>query len=87
MPEGEQAFLSAMDEAMALRRQMGELEERVSALEARLAGTDFINPAQMKAYMDMVGFVAYLLNRKKKGGEAHVHVHAEIKRQFEVPSY
>lgn len=46
LPVGEKAFLGAMDEAMALRRQMGELDERVSALEARLAGTDFINPAQ-----------------------------------------
>lgn len=85
LPIGEQEFLSAMDEAMALRRHMGQLDARVSALEAKLAGTDFINPAQMKAYIDMVGLVAYLLNRKKKGGEAHVH--AEVKRQFEVPSY
>lgn len=73
MPAGEQTFLGAMDEALTLRRRMGQLDERVSALEARLAGTDFINPAQMKAYTDMVGLVAYLLNQKKKGGKARVH--------------
>jgi hypothetical protein len=50
-----------------------------------LAGTDFINPSQMKAYTDMVGLVAFLLNQKKKGGEAHVH--AEVERQSEVPGY
>lgn len=85
LPPQEQAFLSAMDDAMTLYRQMGQLEERVSALEAKLSGTDFINPAQAKMYMDMVGLVAYLLKKKKKGGEAQVH--AEVKRQFEVPSY
>jgi hypothetical protein len=64
---------------------LGTLEERVLALEARLQGTDFLNPQQMKEYADMVAIVARVLKRKQKGNEATVH--AEVKRQFQVPSY
>jgi hypothetical protein len=65
--------------------QLGTLEERVSTLEARLQGTDFLNPQQMKEYTDMVAIVVRVLKRKQKGNEATVH--AEVKRQFQVPSY
>lgn len=57
----------------------------MAALEAKLRGTDFINPSQMKVYQQMVGLVAYLLKKKNKGSEAHLH--AEVKRVFDVPSY
>ena len=85
LPPPEQRFLETMDEAMAMRRELGNLGERVSALEAKLRGTDFINASQMKAYQQMVGLVAYLLKKKNKGSESHVH--AEVKRVFDVPSY
>jgi hypothetical protein len=85
LPLPEQRFLKAMDEAMELRQEIGSLDERVSALEAKLRGTDFINSSQMKAYQQMVGLVAYLLKKKDKGSESHVH--AEVKTLFDVPSY
>jgi hypothetical protein len=92
LPPAQQKYLQTMDEAAALRhgldehgRQLNDLDERVEKLEARLKGTDFINPAQGKEYIDMVGLVAHLLKHKKKGNEGIVH--AEIKRQFQVPSY
>jgi hypothetical protein len=85
LPLPEQKFLQAIDEAMELRQELGNLDERVSALEAKLRGTDFINASQMKAYQQMVGLVAYLLKKKGKGSESHVH--AEIKTIFDVPSY
>lgn len=88
----QQEYLRLMDEAAALRQgaarheeRLGTLEQRVAALEARLVGTDFINPAQMSEYMDMVGIVAHLLRKKGRGNEATVH--AEIKREFKVPTY
>lgn len=88
----QQEYLRLMDEAAALRQgvsrheeRLGSLEQRMADLEARLVGTDFINPAQMKEYTDMVGILAHLLRKKKKGNEATVH--AEVKRQFQVPAY
>lgn len=85
LPSEEQRFLQAMDAAMDIRQELGMLDERVAALEAKLRGTDFINPSQMKAYQQMVALVAYLLKKKGKSGEAQVH--AEIKRVFDVPTY
>jgi hypothetical protein len=88
----QQAYLRLMDEASDLRQgaahhegRLHSLEQRVADLEARLVGTDFINTAQMKEYTDMVGILAHLLRKKGKGNEATVH--AEVKRQFQVPSY
>lgn len=99
LPAAQQEYLRLMDEAAELRQglqtheqslgqhenQLGSLEERVSALEARLRGTDYLNSHQMKEYTDMVAIVARVLKRKQKGNEATVH--AEVKRQFQVPSY
>jgi hypothetical protein len=85
LPPAERRFLQAMDDAMEIRQALGALGERVSALEAKLRGTDFINASQMKAYQQMVGLVAYLLKKKGTGSESHVH--AEVKRVFDVPSY
>jgi hypothetical protein len=85
LPPSEQQFLQAMDEAIGIRQELGELGERVAVLEAKLRGTDFINTSQMKAYQQMVGLVAYLLKKKNKGSESHVH--AEVKQVFDVPSY
>lgn len=99
LPPAQQEYLRLMDEAANLKQhlqthaldlgqhstQLGTLEERVSALEARLQGTDFLNPHQMKEYTDMVAIVARVLKRKQKGNEATIH--AEVKRQFQVPSY
>ena len=92
LPPAEQEYLQLMDAAAELHHGVTEhghrlthLEERVGSLEAHLIGTDFINRAQMKEYIDMVGILAHLMRKKKKGNEATVH--AEVKRQFQVPSY
>jgi len=99
LPPAQQEYLNLMDEAAALRQrlhshdqdlgqhgeQIDDLEKRVAAIEARVKGTDYLNPQQMKAYTDMVAIVARVLKRKQKGNEATVH--AEVKRQFQVPSY
>ncbi len=92
LPQSQQAYLTMMDEAAAMRRKMDEhgerlqsVEERLSGFEARLVGTDFINSAQAKQYLDMVTVLGSLL--KKKGSGTHVTVHAEVKRQLNVPSY
>jgi hypothetical protein len=99
LPPAQQEYLKLMDEAAELRQhlhsrdqdlgqhgeQIGDLEKRVAAIEARVKGTDYLNPQQMKAYTDMVAIVARVLKRKQKGNEATVH--AEVKRQFQVPSY
>ena len=92
LPPAEQEYLAAMDKAADMRRdlqqqgeQLKQFEERLSKLEARLIGTDFINSAQAKQYQDMVAILGAIL--KKKGTGTHATVHAEVKRQFQVPAY
>jgi hypothetical protein len=91
-PEAEKRYYAAMDEAAAIRQQLEtqqdhlqEVEDRLSKLEARIVGTDFINSAQAQQYLSMVDILASILKRKKKG--SHATVHAEVKRQFKAPSY
>ena len=91
-PPAEQQYYAVMDEAAAMRRDLGqqkerlqEVEERLTSLEARLVGTDFINSAQAKQYQDIVAILGSMLQKKGKGNYATVH--AEVKRQFQVPSY
>jgi hypothetical protein len=93
MTPAQQIYFAKMDEAAELRQnlqnqsqRMDGLEKRLSGLEARFEGTDFINPAQAKQYMDMVNAIAMVLKRK---GEAspHARIHGEIKHVFNVPSY
>ena len=91
-PPAEQQYHAVMDEAAAMRRDLGqqkerlqEVEERLTSLEARLVGTDFINSAQAKQYQDIVAILGAMLQKKGKGNYATVH--AEVKKQFKVPSY
>ncbi|NKQ35709.1 MAG: hypothetical protein HF973_08855 [Chloroflexi bacterium] len=91
-PPSEQRYYATMDEAAAMRRDLGQqeerlqqVEERLTNLEARLVGTDFINSAQAKQYQDIVAILGAMLQKKGKGNYATVH--AEVKRQFQVPSY
>lgn len=91
-PPAEQQYHAIMDEAAAMRRDLGqqkerlqEVEERLTSLEARLVGTDFINSAQAKQYQDIVAILGAMLQKKGKGNYATVH--AEVKKQFKVPSY
>ncbi len=92
LPPAEQQYLTTMDKAADMRRdlqqqgeQLNEFEERLSNLEARLIGTDFINSAQAKQYQDMVAILGAIL--KKKGIGTYATVHAEVKQQFQVPAY
>ena len=42
-----------------------KIDERVAALEARLAGTDFINHDQAKQYIDAVSILGDMLKTSK----------------------
>jgi len=92
LPPAQQEYHQLMDEAVALKKsihQQGEqlqsLEARIGGLEARMVGTDFINSAQQRKYLEMVNILGEVLKKKKAGNQAIVH--NEIKRQFRVPSY
>jgi hypothetical protein len=92
LPPAQQRYLTAMDEAATMRRQLehygdrlGDVEERLGNLEARISGTDFINQAQAQRYQVMVNVLATILKRRGKGNQATIH--AEVKRTFHVPSY
>lgn len=61
------------------------MEERLSNLEARISGADFINQAQAHRYQVMANILASILKRRGKGNQATIH--AEVKRTFNVPSY
>jgi len=93
LPAQQQVYHVKMDEASALLQNLqtqGErlqgLEKRLSGLEARFEGTDFINPAQAKQYMDMVNAIAMVLKRKGEPSP-HARIHGEVKHVFNVPSY
>ncbi|MCP4358987.1 MAG: hypothetical protein GY796_13285 [Chloroflexi bacterium] len=92
LPPAQQEYHRAMDEAAELRRSMDEygqqidaLDERISGLEARFVGTDFINSQQAHQYLKMVNTLGELLKKKKAGNQAIVH--NQIKQVFQVPSY
>ncbi|MCB0020990.1 MAG: ORF6C domain-containing protein, partial [Anaerolineales bacterium] len=99
LPEDEQDYHQLMDQAAELRLdiranregldvtrlEVAELSARLSDLEARLVGTDFLTPPQQKMYIDMVAIVAHLLKQKNRG--THATVHNEIKQRFQVPAY
>ena len=92
LPPARQRYLAAMDEAAEMRGQLAQhdeqledVEERLSELEAKVSGTDFINQAQAHRYQVMVNVLASILKRRGKGN--HATVHAEVKRTFDVPSY
>ncbi len=92
LPPAEQEYHRLMDDAAALRQsiqlhseQLEQISTRLSGLEARLVGTDFINSAQQRRYLEMVGILGEELKKKKVGNQAIVH--NQIKREFKVPSY
>lgn len=92
LPPAQQRYLATMDEAAGMRRELdqvgdrlGDVEERLGQLEARIRGTDFINQAQAQRYQVMVNVLASILKQRGKGNQATVH--AEVKRTFDVPSY
>jgi len=95
LPPKEQEYHALMDQAAELKNQVGEhggritqLEQRMSALEARLVGTDFISHQQARQYLDAVGVLGELLKeRVKQKASPFAVIHNEIKRQFHVPSY
>ncbi|HKI53484.1 MAG TPA: phage antirepressor N-terminal domain-containing protein [Anaerolineales bacterium] len=95
LPPVEQEYHALMDQAAELKGQVGEhgsrinqLEDRMSALEARLVGTDFISHQQARQYLDAVGALGDLLKeRSKKKASPFAVIHNEVKRQFQVPSY
>jgi hypothetical protein len=91
----EQEYQQLMDEAAALRQQIREQGEkiddvvtRVAGLEARFLGTEFINADQASQLRRMVAvLVSKIETNKGKQSPVFQRVHAELKRQFNVPSY
>ncbi len=64
LPPAEQEYHALMDQAANLKEQVGEhrtrikgLEDRMSALEASLGGTDLISHQQARQYLDAVGIL------------------------------
>lgn len=95
LPQSEQAYHRLMDQAAAVRTQIGEqgtrlgkMEARVAALEARLLGTDFINHVQARQYLDAVAALGDLLKeRKSKMASPYAVIHNAVKRELNVASY
>ena len=95
LPPNEQHYHQLMYQAASLRGQVGEhgnrikgLENRVSALEAWLVGTDFISHAQAQQYLGAVAALGDLMKEKTpKKASPYALIHADVKRKFEVPSY
>lgn len=95
LPADQRQFHHLMDQASALKEQVGEhgvkikgLDERVSALEARLVGTDFISHQEAQQYLAAVAALGDLMKaRNPKKATPYAVIHNEVKRQFGVPSY
>jgi len=94
-PPEQREFYRLMEEAAALRRQMGEhggrlggLEKRVNDLEMRLVGTDMISMAECQQYLTAVGVLGDMLKEQKtKMASPYAVIHARVKTEFKVPSY
>ena len=95
LPPDEKRYHELMDAAAGLKQEMGaqgarlgKVEDRLSALEARLAGTDFNSQAQAKQYLDAVGTLGDLLKEKKpQKASPYAVIHNQVKNAFDVPSY
>ncbi len=95
LPPEERKFYQLMDQAAGLKQQIdehktriGKVEDRVSALEARLVGTDFINQVQIRQYLDAVSTLGDLLKeRKPKKASSYAVIHNTVKQEFKVGSY
>jgi hypothetical protein len=92
LPPEQRAYQQIMDEATAIRlslddhgSKLDDLTERVSGLEARFVGKDFINEQQQHQYLRMVNTLGELLKKKKAGNQAIIH--NEVKKHFQVPAY
>lgn len=96
LPEEEQRYLALMDEASEFRRNLQDnveqhdeaiesLEQRVSALEARLVTEDVLTPQQARQVQRMVSIITDILEKKDTG--TYQTVYGAIKEQFNVPSY
>ena len=96
LPPKQREFHRAMDHAAALHQKLldehaqrlQKIDERVAALEARLAGTDFINHDQAKQYIDAVSILGDMLKTSKtKMASPYAVIHNEVKKKFRVGSY
>ena len=95
LPPAEREYHVLMDQAASLKQdvdkhntRLGQLEDRMSALEARLVGTDLISHLQARQYLDAVSTLGDLLKETSpKKASPYAIIHNEVKRQFGVPSY
>ena len=79
------------EELSRLGLVIGDLDNRLGAVETKIIGEETINSQQAKQIQDMVGIVAdalHLSNRSKYSkSTAHAAVHNELKQQFQVHVY
>jgi hypothetical protein len=95
LPPEERRYFQLMGQAADLKRnidehgaRIGKVEDRVAELEARLVGTDFINQAQARQYLNAVNALGDLLKeRSPKKASPYAVIHNSIKQEFKVGSY
>jgi hypothetical protein len=70
---------------------IGDLDNRLGAVETKFIGEETINSQQAKQIQDMVSVVAdalHLSNKSKYSkSTAHAAVHNELKQQFQIHVY
>jgi hypothetical protein len=79
------------EELSRLGLVIGDLDNRLGAVETKIIGEETINSQQAKQIQDMVRFVAdalHLANKSKYSkSTAHAAVHNEFKQQFQIHVY
>ena len=79
------------EELSRLGLVIGDLDNRLGAVETKIIGEETINSQQAKQIQDMVSLVAdalHLSNKSKYSkSTAHAAVHNELKQQFQIHVY
>jgi antirepressor protein/ORF6C domain-containing protein len=79
------------EELSRLGLVIGDLDNRLGAVETKIIGEETIHSQQAKQIQDMVSFVAdalHLANKSKYSkSTAHAAVHNEFKQQFQIHVY
>ena len=79
------------EELSRLGLVIGDLDNRLGAVETRIIGEETINSQQAKQIQDMVSVVADALHMSNKSkyskSTAHAAVHNEFKQQFQIHVY
>ena len=95
LPPEERRFFQLMDEARKSKEKIaehegriGKVEGRLKELESRMLGTDFINQAQSRQYLNAVNTLGDLLKQRKPQKAApYAVIHNAVKTEFKCASY